>query len=510
MKKVSVALVITLLLTSVCTFAQTQTPRTPKEFSASYDAFIRKALERLPDTPGTVIVVIKDDKPIFVRGYGWADKEAGKKADADALFYLGSSTKSFTALTAAMLDKEGKIKLADPVTKYADGVRFKEPLPDKITVRDLLTHTSGLKNGPLVFRAAYSGQIDPPEIKSVFADSTTFAEASYGKYAYTNLGYNIYGLLLQYHLNRKWQDELQRRIFAPLGMKHTTAYRTQALAKKWTLAAPYYFSGQEGKMVRSPLDKTDNNMQAAGGIFASISDIGRWVNLNMNEGRLDGKQVIPADIMHAVHTGYTKTTRDAPPFSGDGEYGLGWQIGRYKNEKVIYHHGGYTGYQSHISFMPERKIGVAVLTNDGTGGVRTVHLLAIYAYDWLLQSPTLDADSTKLLDAFANEYQRVTQQMTAATAERAKRTSQLTLPLTAYTGQYVSAAMGTVNIAISGNALSVRLGNMSCVSTPYTAKDTIRVELMPGAGEVVEFKKNAADKIEALTYAGSTFIKTAP
>jgi CubicO group peptidase (beta-lactamase class C family) len=177
MKKVSVALVITLLLTSVATFAQPPTAGTPKEFSDSYDAFIRRVMERLPDTPGIVVVVLKDDKPIFLRGYGFADKEAGKKADADALFYIGSSTKSFTALTAALLDKEGKLKLADSVTKYADSVRFKEPLPDKITVRDLLTHTSGLKNGPLIFRTAFSGQIEPQEIKTVFADSTTFTDA---------------------------------------------------------------------------------------------------------------------------------------------------------------------------------------------------------------------------------------------------------------------------------------------------------------------------------------------
>jgi hypothetical protein len=225
---------------------------------------------------------------------------------------------------------------------------------------------------------------------------------------------------------------------------------------------------------------------------------------------LGGKQVIPADLIRAVHTGYTKTTRDAPPFSGDGEYGLGWQLGRYKNEKVIYHHGGYTGYQGHISFMPERRIGVAVLTNDGMAGNRLVNLLATYAYNRLLQSATPDEDFTKLLDEFANEYKRVTQQLTAAAAERAKRASQLTRPLAEYAGKYVSEPMGTISVTISGNQLSTRLSNMSCVSTPYTAKDTIRVELIPGNGEVIEFKKNAADKIESLTYAGNTFTKVAP
>lgn len=507
MKTATLSLVTLLILNSVGIFAQADAAATEKDFITAYDAYVRRTMEKISGTPAVAIVIIKDDKPIFVRGYGFADIEAGKKADADSLFYIGSSTKSFTALAAAILDREGKIKLADPIIKYADGIQFKTPLPDKVTVRDLLTHTSGLRNSPLVFRTAFSGQIDPKEIKGVFAENTTFSDANFGKYAYTNLGYNVYALLLEYHLNRKWQDELQKRIFDPLGMKHTTAYRSRAAKKKLTLAAPYYFSGQDGKMVRSPLDKTDNNMQAAGGVFASISDIGRWIRMNMNDGRLNGKQVIPSDVVRSVHTGYTKTTRDAPPFSGDGEYGLGWQIGRYKNEKVVYHHGGYVGYQSHISFMPERRIGVAVLTNDGAAGGRIVHMMATYAYDRLLKSPTLEADFTKLLDDFAAEYKRGTQGMITAAADRAKRTSQLTMTLSAYTGKFFSDSMGLIEVTINGNDLAVRLGNMSCVSTPFTTKDTIRVELMPGSGEVIEFRKNAAERIESLTYAGAIFTR---
>ena len=162
-----------------------------------------------------------------------------------------------------------------------------------------LTHTSGLRNGALVNRLAFTGQIDQREIDNVFAEGTTFNDANFGKYNYTNLGYNIYGLALHYHLNKKWQDLLQERIFAPAGLKHTTAYVSKARAKKFKIAAPYVIStdgSDAGKMVRSGLEKTDENMQSAGGIFMSISDLGRWLNLNMNGGKLDGKQVVPADL----------------------------------------------------------------------------------------------------------------------------------------------------------------------------------------------------------------------
>ena len=220
MKKALAALVIGVLLSSGSLFAQGDPAR---DLTSTFDATIRKTLETIPEIPGIAFVVIKDDKPIFVKASGMADKEAGVKADADTLWYMGSTTKSFTALVAAMLDKEGKIKLDDPVTKYTSGIQFKTPLPDKVTVRNLLTHTSGLNNGPLIHRTAFTGQIDKAEIARVFAEATTIDENIFGKYRYTNLGYNIYGLLLEKNLKLKWQDELQKRIFGPAKLDHSTA-----------------------------------------------------------------------------------------------------------------------------------------------------------------------------------------------------------------------------------------------------------------------------------------------
>src|SRR5690606_31120725 len=86
-----------------------------RSFGTEYDAFIRSTLVKIPDVPSIAVVVVKDDQPIFLRAYGMADKEAGIETDVDTLYYIASSTKSFTALAAALLDKEGKIKLSDPI-----------------------------------------------------------------------------------------------------------------------------------------------------------------------------------------------------------------------------------------------------------------------------------------------------------------------------------------------------------------------------------------------------------
>src|SRR6185503_15863829 len=514
MKKELVVSFVILLLNSADVFAQTSPPATEKDFTANYDARIRQALALFPDLPGIAIVVIKDDKPIFLRAYGMADKEAGIKADTDTLYYIASSTKSFTALAAAMLDQEGKIKFSDPLTKYTPGIQFKNDIPDKVTIRDLLTHTSGLRNSPLVNRLAFTGQIDQTEIDHVLADGTTFNETNFGKYNYTNLGYNIYGLALHYHLHKKWQDLLQERIFTPAGLQHTTAYVSTARAKKFKIAAPYVIdtdAANAGKMVRSQLEKTDENMQSAGGIFMSVSDLGRWLNLNMNDGKLDGKQLVPADLVRAAHTGYTKSTRNEPPFSGDGEYGLGWQIGKYRNEKVIYHHGGFPGYRSHVSFMPERKIAVGVFVNNDALGGRLADMLAAYGYDWWLQTENLETDYARQLQDTAKGFERIRQGIAAEAAQRAKREWQLTKPFADYAGKYKNDMLGTIEIIAKEKALVVRMGNMNTVATPYTQPDTIRVVMQPGGnGDVIGFSKDASDpneKIGSLTYGGVTFTR---
>jgi CubicO group peptidase (beta-lactamase class C family) len=506
-KATSVSLVLA-VLNSAIVVAQQSAP-SEKDFAAAFDSAIVKTLAKTGDIPGIAFVVIQDDKPIFLKAYGLADKEAGLKADLDTLWYMGSTTKSFTALVAAMLDKEGKIKLSDPVTKYTSGIAFKNPIPEKITIHDLLSHTSGLQNSPMIQRTAFTGQSEKKDIDYAFANATTVDEAFVGKYRYTNLGYNIYGLLLENNLKLKWQDEIQKRIFDPAGMKHSTTYISRAQAKKWNVVAPYVWDDVTGSIVRSNLPKVDNNMQAAGGHFMSISDLGKWINLNINQGKLDGKQVIPAELLDLVHTGYTQVTRTEPPFSGNGEYGMGWQIGKYRTEKVISHNGGYAGYRAHISYMPDKRIGVGVLVNNDLAGGRVADMLAAYAYDLWLGTPNAEADYAKQLDEFAGLYARRKQQTIDEAANRAKRTSQLTEPLAAYVGKYANDLYGTVDISVVGQTLGVRMGNMYALATPFTQPNTVRVAMEPGGGgEVIGFAKGADGQYASLSYRGEKFTKS--
>src|SRR5688500_1699382 len=255
MKHILTFTLVSLVLSPIAIFAQGTPQMSEKEFAADLDAYTRKMMEALPELPSVAIVVVKDDKPLFMRAYGMANKESGIKADANTLYYNGSSTKSYTALAAALLHREGKIKLDDPITKYTPGVTFKSPIPEKVTVRNLLTHTSALRNSPIVWRTAFSGEHDDNDLLRVMAEATTYSDENYGKYAYTNLGYNIYGVLVRQTVGKSWQDVLQEKVFAPLKLKQTTASYSKAKAAKLTLAESYLFSPETGAVVRSPVDK---------------------------------------------------------------------------------------------------------------------------------------------------------------------------------------------------------------------------------------------------------------
>jgi len=231
-------------------------------------------------------------------------------------------------------------------------------------------------------------------------------------------------------------------------------------------------------------------------------------HLNMNDGRLSGNQVVPAALIRQAQTGYTTSTRNEPPFSGDGAYGLGWQIGKYRNEKVIYHHGGYPGYRSHVSFMPDKKIAVGVLVNNDTLGGRLADMLAAYAYDSWLRTENFEADYAKQVQETVTAFESRRQGIAAEAAQRARREWQLTASFADYAGNYTNDLLGTIEIVAKEKALAVRMGSLNTVATPFTQKDTIRVVMLPGGnGEVMGFVKDTEGKVVSLNFGGATFTR---
>ena len=498
---------VLLLLVTVSAAAQ------PREaaFAEAADALIAETLDRFGTVPGLAVAVVRDGRTVYARGFGYADVEAGIPATPDTPFYIASATKPFTALLAALLDRDGALSLDASLASLFPDVAFDPAIEaDSVTVRHLLSHTAGIDNGPIGFRAAYTGQHTPERMRQLLAGTAVEEDAPRGMYEYTNVGYNILSLRLDELAGGPWQDLLAARVFGPLGMTRTTAYASEAAA--WGPAVPYAVHPERG-VERIDLVKHDDTMQAAGGLVASANDLARWLIVHLDAGRLDGAQAVPADVVAEVHRPVAEDRGERyGPLGRDG-YALGWHTGTYDGEPMLHHLGGFAGFHAHTSFMPGRDVGVVVLANESNTGGRLATLLATFVYDWWDAAPG-ETDAVvaeareaagELHDGLRNALARYGQQL----AERAERTWQLSLAPAAYAGTFAHPDYGTIVVEArptDAAPLAVRFGRLYAVATPFTEPETARVELIPGRGQVVTFTVEDGRAV-ALRWDGLTFAR---
>ena len=214
----------------------------------------------------------------------------------DTQFYIASTTKSFTALAGAILAARGEFDLDMPVSDALPSALFHpEVAADQISLRDLLTHTHGLPNGPVDFRSAFTGDVTSDQLLDLlrFHGPPSPSRA----FRYSNLGYNIFGLVLESQFEESWKDVIQREVFEPLGMQQTTAWISRASRER--LAQPYVLSQAGPERVR--FAKDDQNMQAAGGHVSTSSDLARYVLAQINGGQVAGRQAIPEAVVQETH-----------------------------------------------------------------------------------------------------------------------------------------------------------------------------------------------------------------
>lgn len=475
-----------------------------KSFHKAAMRFYGNSFQELATVPGVSIVVVKGDKTLFQEGFGYADMKNKIKADASSNFYIASSTKSFTGLLASLLDAEEIIKLDDPLTKYFPNTDFPEDLKaGEIKIRDLITHTTGLENDPLSFRVAFSGNHDFPSRLELMNDCRT-NKAGKGTFSYTNTGYNIYAIIVEKVTGKSWKDHLQEKIFEPLGMNRTSAYISKAKQENWAMALPY-MGRAEDDIREVYLKKKDNTMQAAGGLVTNGEDLANWLKVQIGLGQLKGKRIFPEAIMKSNRSAMVEGGTRNSLFKGKG-YGMGWQVGTYAGEETIWHFGGFGGFLTHISYMPEKEIGVAVMVNEGFAGNRLKDLYAAFAYDYLLgkldSEEAFEKKSKELKEGLQERLKRIKEHE----EDRAKREWQLSLPFEKYTGSFSNNKYGEIKIEMKQQEVSLTFGNLYCVPTPYTEDETMRVGWIPGSGSVIGFQLENGE-VKGLRYFGEFFEK---
>ncbi|MCS6625503.1 serine hydrolase [Roseibacterium beibuensis] len=470
-------------------------------FRTDVDAFIRRAMDQVGVVPGLSIAVVEGEDALLRAGYGVADIETGVPVDADTRFYIASSTKSFTALAIAAMGARGEVDLEAPIAAWSSVSGPPADLFANVSLTDLLSHRSGLDNAPMSFRAAMSGEHTPEVMRGLVAGTVARPDTPHGTFRYSNAGYNLATTLMEARDGRDWRILVRDEVLRPIGMTDTTGSISEARADG--VVAAGHLGHDAGAPVRSPLQKVDATMQSAGGLVSTADDMARWLEVQINDGVLDGRRVFPAGLVASTHRPLATNNATFGPYVRE-TYGLGWQIGRYGDDVLIHHFGNFAGSRAHVSFMPERRIGVVVMVNEDAVAGELADLVANYVYDWHAGRPDLEAAYDAALTAFVAERDAGRDSIARQQADRATRPWMLSRPLSAYAGTYVSPAFGTVRVAERDGALVVSVGVMEAVAEPFTRPESIRVELAPLQGQAIQFA--AEGEIPAsLVFLGDTF-----
>lgn len=292
------------------------------------------------DVPGASVLVLRDGEAVVRAGYGLSDLEAHTPATATTNYRLASVTKQFTAASILLLAEDGRLKLEDRVRKWLPSLpKAAEP----ITIRHLLTHTSGLIDYEDVIPETFKPQLHDADVLRLLEpqDRTYFRAGS--DYRYSNSGYALLALIVERASGRTFATFLRERIFQPLGMSNTVAYE-DGISTVSTRAFGY--TQEQGRWTRTDQSQT-SAVLGDGGIYSSIDDLAKW-----DAALYDGRLLRPSSLQAA----FTPATRTD---DSEVEYGFGWRI----TGETLWHSGETVGFRNVIVRYPKRHITVVVLTN---------------------------------------------------------------------------------------------------------------------------------------------------
>jgi len=350
--------------------------KSPQEIEKNLDAFIEKLQTELNVLPGISIAIVHKDQILLTKGYGVGDIETNAPFKADTYTYIASGTKALLGLSIATLAERGELDLDAPI-----GATYLQHMDQdnlglfaSVTLKQLLTHSHGLNGDAIGFRTAYTGDITSHVIWDLLGKLEASDKGTV--FQYSNFGYVAAAYVLEQIYGENWQTLVERTILAPAGMRHTTARISDLLGRDY--ARPHRWMGSTGRV---PLYKRDNSMHAAGGHFTTANDMARWLLLNLNDGMIDGQQVVPASAVRLSHAPLVAVEKTFYDFKRES-HGLGWYDADYEGQRLFHHFGAYTGYRAHISMMPAVGLGVSVLSNDmSPPSFNLPDMIAAYVYD---------------------------------------------------------------------------------------------------------------------------------
>jgi CubicO group peptidase (beta-lactamase class C family) len=334
--------------------------------SKEIDSLVERT-RRVFEVPGIAVAVIKDGQVIHSKGYGLRSLNSNDKVDENTLFGIASNSKAFTVAALGILIDEGKLRWDDRVRDYIPEFKLYSPfVTEEFTIRDLLTHRSGLGlgAGDLMF---FPDSSDFTLKDVIFNLRFLKAVSSFrSKYDYDNNMYVVAGEVIHRVCGESWDDFVEDRILKPLGMTHSAASFDRLKDKSDIIDGHAPVNGKVQVIARSSLKVG----HSAGGINSCISDLSKWVLCQLANGKYgEGKTLFSESVHEEMWMPQTIIRYRGPgPYNTHfSAYGLGFGISDVMGFKQISHTGGLEGMVTQITMIPELKLGIIVLTNQQEG-----------------------------------------------------------------------------------------------------------------------------------------------
>jgi CubicO group peptidase (beta-lactamase class C family) len=448
------AALLAILLCRPLALAQAKRDAAPLDIAA-VDKIIEESLKAW-DVPGAALALVRDDRVVYLKGYGVRELGCPRRVTPDTLFGIASLTKAFATTAMAMLVDDGKLKWDDPVRDYLPYFGLADPLADRnVTLRDLVCHRTGISRHDLLWQAAPWSQEDTIRRIAFVKPSTSFRTT----YEYNNIMYMAAGLAAASAAHVPWHDLVKKRIFQPLGMTGAVFTRSEVL-KAADHASPHRRS-RDGTVQVLPWYDDDKQIRSSGSIKAGVRDLSRWVRFQLGDGTFAGTRLLSRKQLAETHTPQmvirlAGEALAAHPDATQLSYALGWLVEDYKGHMLVSHTGGTQGFRSRIVLVPRARLGIVLLMSSEVGtSAASMHLAATNRLlDLLLGLPTRDWNAYYAA-IVKKEMDRRTARLTARQASRRKGTKP-SRELPAYTGFYAEPAYGAALVELENGGLVLR------------------------------------------------------
>lgn len=418
----------------------------------AFDAYVAQGV-RDWNIPGLAIAIVKDDSIVFAKGYGVRRLGGAERVDEHTLFAIGSTTKAMTAASLGMLVDEGKVGWDVPVRQYLPALQLYDPvMTQELTVRDLLTHHTGIPGTDLLWD---TGDFGIDEIIRRMRFVKPFASFR-SAYSYMNVQYAMAGEVLKAAAGTPWSAFVRQRIFTPLGMRETvpTLAETRTM---YNVASPHLRIRDTIRVIENrPVDP----IAPAGAVWSSVSDMARWTRFILDSGRVHDRRLLSDTTFRELLTPqvtiraadfYPTTRFTHPHFIG---YGLGWFLQDYNGYAVAMHTGSIDGMIAILGLIPDQRLGVYVLANLDHAELR--HALMWRVFD--LYTKGNGRDWSRDLKTFYDSLDGVGRAAQQALIARRVMGTRPSLPLERYTGSYADSLLGVVTVSLDRGALRLRAG----------------------------------------------------